>query len=654
MKYTRTFIILIFSFTFSYADFDKDIFLKTFYQADYREKVKMIANADFNEIKTIYPIIKDTLEKIKKFVYTNTESHEAKFLFDLIEANVSVHSGQFAKAVSILNNSLQYHCLNVNDSLRSLILLKQCLININDYSKALEIQKIIEKNWQRKSIALWEGVSKSTIYGYLGMYKYAIVERTKEYENGSKDNWETARLHNDIGVFYNRMNKYDSAETHFKLALSELKKTDIKKSGIDANYYSFFESLIKSNLAVGLLKKKKYKEALPYLLMDVRYSLQNKEYESAFNAYLGLIEIYLNLNNPDLAKKYLDTLDILDIKEFQYPKNIVRKYYWQSVYYEKLGDVNKSLEFLKQYIKLNDSIKELEKDLQTIHAEIAFSVQQKESAIKEKNASLAILKIQHEKSNMIKTYLIIFIIILLIAGFVLFKYYRDVQKHSIELEDNNKIIRQQNQIIQKSLQEKEMLIKEIHHRVKNNLQIINSIIRLQINKENNEKAQTLLNEISARIQSIALTHQLLYKKDKFLNINITEYLQHLCNQLVSAFSNDANIKLEYKIINSENIEQPLDVAIPLGLICSEVISNAIKYAYPNKTGKIDICFECVDEICKLIIKDYGIGIDLEKIKNSDTLGMELIKILSEQIDAEYTFRVDNGTTFELTFKRNTT
>jgi two-component sensor histidine kinase len=455
-------------------------------------------------------------------------------------------------------------------------------------------------------------------------------------------------MYNDIGVFYNRMQKYDSAEVNFKRALKELSQIDKKNK--DTYYYNFFVSLIKSNLAVGLLKTHRYKEAIPYLLIDVRNSLANKEYESAFNAYLGLIEAYINLNNLSLAKRYLDTLDILDIPEFRYPNNVVKKYYWKSVFYEKSGDIHKSLDFLKQYVKLKDSVLEHEKQLKAINAEIAYNVQEKDNALKEKTMALSILKLEQEKSNTLKTYLIIFIIILLIAGFILFRYYREAQKHSEELEKSNQLIQQQNQTIQKSLKEKEMLIKEIHHRVKNNLQIINSIIRLQMSKEKSENAQTLLNEISARIQSIALTHQMLYKKDQFLHINASEYLRHLCEQTISAFSDNTDIQLHSKI-DVDNLELPLDTAIPLGLICSEVITNAIKYAFPNKNGKIEVSFHCDEKNCTLIIKDNGIGIDLNKIDKSESLGIELIKLLSEQIDGQYSYKVDNGTIFQLVFNK---
>jgi two-component sensor histidine kinase/tetratricopeptide (TPR) repeat protein len=647
-KNLLTYLIVFFSLSNLFAQFDKDAFLKQFYKSDYKEKVRLVANIDFNDIKDIYPQIKDTLDKIKKFVYTQTSSNEAKFLFDLIEAKEAMYNAQFPKCISILNNALQYHCDNINDSLKSMLLLKECLLKINDYNKALEIHKLIEKNWNRKTIALWIGTPKSTIYSYLGIYKYAIAERRREYENGSHDHWETAKMYNDIGVFYNRMQKYDSAEVNFKRALKELSQIDKKNK--DTNYYNFFVSLIKSNLAVGLLKTHRYKEAIPYLLIDVRNSLANKEYESVFNAYLGLIEAYINLNNLSLAKRYLDTLDLLDIPEFRYPNNVVKKYYWKSFFYEKSEDIHKSLDFLKQYVKLKDSVLEHEKQLKAINAEIAYNVQEKDNALKEKTMALSILKLEQEKSNTIKTYLIIFIIILLIAGFILFKYYREAQKHSEELEKSNQLIQQQNQTIQKSLKEKEMLIKEIHHRVKNNLQIINSIIRLQMSKEKSENAQTLLNEISARIQSIALTHQMLYKKDQFLHINAAEYLRHLCEQTISAFSDNTNIQLHLKI-DADNLELPLDTAIPLGLICSEVITNAIKYAFPNKKGKIEVSFHCDEKNCTLIIKDNGIGIDLNKIDKSESLGIELIKLLSEQIDGQYSYKVDNGTIFQLVFNK---
>ncbi|GIV27536.1 MAG: hypothetical protein KatS3mg027_1350 [Bacteroidia bacterium] len=649
-KYLLSFVVILLCFK-GMADFDKHSFLKHFNSVNYKEKVALVANADFNEIKDIYPQIKDTLEKIKRKVYTNTSSNEAKFLFDLIEAKEAQSKSQFARCISILNNSLEYHCTNINDSLKALLLLKESYIKISDYNKALEVHKVIEKNWDRKTIALWIGTSKSTIYSLLGIYKYAIAERIREYEAGSKDHWETARMYNDIGVFYNRMQKYDSAEKYFNKALKELELVD--KKSIDINYYDFFVSLIKSNLAVGLLKNGKYKDALPYLLLDVRNSIKSKEYESAFNAYVGLIEVFIHLKNFSLAKQYLDTLDFYDYPEFRYPKNLTKKYYWTSIYYEKIGELKKSLDFLKQFIKLKDSIDELEKELQTINAEIAYNAQQNENAIKEKNIALSILKVQKEKSETVKVYLILFIVILLFSGFILYRYYKAVQKQNEELEKNNKIIQQQNQLIQKSLKEKEMLIKEIHHRVKNNLQIINSIIRLQLNKEDSEKSQVLLNEISARIQSIALTHQMLYKKEKFLEINANEYLKNLCQQIFTSFSDHSNISIRFSIDEKNEVELPLDIAIPLGLICSEVITNAIKYAFPdNRQGKIEVYFQCNENNCLLVIRDNGVGIDLSKTKRKDSLGMELIQLLSEQIEAQYSFKVDNGTIFELQFSKS--
>ncbi len=649
MKPITSIFLFIFSAYSLYADFDKEAFLKQFNKCNIKEKIILVANTDANELKDVYPQIADTLEKIKRYVYTQTSNNEAKFLLDLIEAKSAIFNNQFSKCISILNTTLQYHADNINDSLKALILLKECLIKISDYNKALEIHNIIEKNWNRKTIALWMGTYKSTIYGLLGIYKYAIAERIREYKNGSKDYWETARMYNDIGVFYNRMQKYDSAEKYFNKALSELE--NVHKNNIDKNYFDFFVTLIKSNLAVGLLKSKRYKEALPYLLMDIRQSIKNKEYESAFNAYIGVVEIFLNLNKLALAKKYLDTLDILDYTEFKYPKNLIKKYYWLAAYYEKAGELEKSINYLKQYVKLNDSVTQLEKELQAINSEIAHNAQQKENSIKEKNATLSILKVQQEKDKTVQTYLIIFIVILVAAGFILFRYYRDTQRKNEELEMNNATIQQQNLMIQKSLKEKEMLIKEIHHRVKNNLQIINSIIRLQLNKENNTHAQDLLNEISARIQSIALTHQMLYKKDKFLEINASEYLKHLCQQIITTFSDNSDIEIHFSFDNTETLDLSLDTAIPLGLICSEVLTNAVKYAFPDKKGKIDIHFYCNQSECTLKIKDNGIGIDLNKTRRKDSLGMELIQILSEQLEGKYTFKVENGTLFELSFPK---
>ncbi len=116
-KYILTYFLLLFVSFNVFADLDKEAFLKKFKSVDYKEKVRMVANLDFNDLEIVYPQIKDTLDRIKKMVYTQTESNEAKFLLDIIDANVSVIEGRFAQCVSILNSALQYHCDNINDSL---------------------------------------------------------------------------------------------------------------------------------------------------------------------------------------------------------------------------------------------------------------------------------------------------------------------------------------------------------------------------------------------------------------------------------------------------------------------------------------------------------------------------------------------------------
>lgn len=207
--------------------------------------------------------------------------------------------------------------------------------------------------------------------------------------------------------------------------------------------------------------------------------------------------------------------------------------------------------------------------------------------------------------------------------------------------------------LQSSLNEKDALLKEVYHRVKNNLQVMSSLLNLQILETKNESAVKALTESSARVKSMGLVHEMLYQTENLSSISISEYIHDLCKQLYNIYSIDST-RIELKL-DIEDIYFNIDTAIPFGLILNELISNSFKHAFPNNAhGHIIITLKNIKngdkEVKELIFQDDGIGIPVERdIESITTLGMQLISNLSKQINGEITFLRTPLTTFKLRF-----
>ena len=201
-----------------------------------------------------------------------------------------------------------------------------------------------------------------------------------------------------------------------------------------------------------------------------------------------------------------------------------------------------------------------------------------------------------------------------------------------------------------SLKEKEVLLKEIHHRVKNNLQVISSILNLQSSFITDEKIISILQESRNRVRTMAIIHENLYRTDDFSQINFTEYLENLMGNLISSYRVNQEILL---IKDYESVELVLDQAIPTGLIVNEIISNSLKYAWPNsQKGKISISLKEKNGIVYLELTDNGIGLPGEfEYLQTETLGLQLIATLIEQIDGEIKIENLNGTKYLINFEK---
>jgi len=198
------------------------------------------------------------------------------------------------------------------------------------------------------------------------------------------------------------------------------------------------------------------------------------------------------------------------------------------------------------------------------------------------------------------------------------------------------------------LQEKELLLSEVHHRVKNNLAIISGLLFMQSESVDDPKIKQILTESQSRIKSMAIIHDQLYKSENFSEINIQDYLKELTRKIASSYSStDKKIDID---IESSNFALPISQALTIGLIINELVINSYKYAFANTSkGKIKIRFNKKDKYF-FSVKDNGVGYPLaEKMEDVSSLGINLIRILVQQLKGEVKFINENGAVCNISF-----
>ena len=238
--------------------------------------------------------------------------------------------------------------------------------------------------------------------------------------------------------------------------------------------------------------------------------------------------------------------------------------------------------------------------------------------------------IQKSIYNKFLWYTLVFFLILTSALFYLLK--------------RNKTI---NTDLNQSLSENKFLFQEVHHRVKNNFQIISSLMNLQRMNSTDRVSNRMLKETQQRILSMALVHELLYKSDKIDEINADEYINDLIQTIVNMYD-DQKLNIQFSV-NTNNIILKLEQAIPMGLILNEAVTNSIKYAFPGHSkGFISISLEKLNSNESVLkIKDDGCGMNYEEELGKNTLGLELIEVLTEQLNGEKKFINNGGTQLEI-------
>jgi len=202
-----------------------------------------------------------------------------------------------------------------------------------------------------------------------------------------------------------------------------------------------------------------------------------------------------------------------------------------------------------------------------------------------------------------------------------------------------------------SLREKEILLREIHHRVKNNLQIISALLDLQSDSIRDEESLSLFRESQERIKAMALVHERLYKSKDFASIDFGEYVENLTRHLALSYVEDPE-RVSVKV-DTANFSLDIEEAIPCGLIINELISNALKHAFPaGRPGEIAVaCHANGEGIVTIEVRDSGVGLPNGlDLLNSETLGLQIVSMLTRQLRGSIEMTNNNGASFILTFK----
>jgi two-component sensor histidine kinase len=199
------------------------------------------------------------------------------------------------------------------------------------------------------------------------------------------------------------------------------------------------------------------------------------------------------------------------------------------------------------------------------------------------------------------------------------------------------------------LKEREVLLQEIHHRVKNNLQVISSLISLQVRGLDTGVCRDALTECQARVYTIALIHESLYESRDYSNLPFSDYVRSLVSSIFQLAGASSSVTLE---LDLAPVSLTVERAIPCGLILNELVVNALKHAFPDgRRGTIRVQLQNLpDDRVAMLVKDDGVGVPLDDADDGGPLGLQLVRTLAQQIHADLVVRRAIGTTVELNFR----
>jgi len=432
-----------------------------------------------------------------------------------------------------------------------------------------------------------------------GLEALAVIKNLQQ-KNPPHSLAERAVLYQSLAYCYQDRGAIDSTEKYFLASLAGYRKTGAELEVI---------SLVATDIASFYVTQKQFKKAAPYLDEAVKYKPSPS----------GSLHIQLLMFRVDSAA----------------------------------GNYLSSIQHLQHYISLHDSIFN-----ETTGKQIEELKIQYETEKKDKNIELLTKKDQLQQSvlrqaKITRNWVLGSSLLLIVLLAVVYNRYRLKQKSTQLLEEQQAIINQKNISLQHLVNEKEWLVKEIHHRVKNNFHIVMGLLGTQSGYLKNEEAIAAVKESQQRIHAMSLIHQRLYQSEILSAIDMPGYIHELVDYLKDSFDNGSSIKFHLQI---DRISLGLAYVVPIGLILNEAITNVSKYAFPNnRQGNIYISFIQSSDENRIVLSVRDDGVGLPQGFNGTkqvSMGMNLMKGLCEDIDGTFSIQSNSDTAIIVSFMYN--
>ena len=492
-------------------------------------------------------------------------------------------------------------------------------------------EEIVTGNYDLASEYYFEGIKLSeennlayatSIYHSLGVMFHTSdnFEKAKEYYTIA---YEKAKSENNIliqkkclinlGAIYSTLKEYQKAEE----MLLESLTLDIRK---DYDYSTY------ANLGNLYYRKKEYQKALPYLELATEQGQDNLDSEG--NLYF-LINVKAALKDSIGMDQIMARATIF-IEESVSARTNSLMLMAISNYYRKFGELELALEYRDKYLTIYEEIKEGQRDQTVYELETKYQTEKVQRDLEKEQAAQKLLY-----------FILGFTGILLVL--ISFFFYKNRK--------NNILLAKQKKMLEITVDEKNVLLKETHHRVKNSFQIVSSLLYLQSESITDKEAQNAIKEAQNRVRSMVLIHQKLYSKDQLVGIDTNEYISDLVNDIMESHQFQKHslaytLDIEPLILNVETIT-------PIGLIINELIVNVLKHAFNeiDENSLLTVSLKKKGEELILQIQDNGKGLQ-EKVKET-SFGIKLIKALSKKLKGNLKFdsQKDQGTLATLTIKR---
>lgn len=512
---------------------------------------------------------------------------------------------------------------------------------------------------------------------YQNALSYALAAE-KLTENTEVDGQWLSVLYNILGTIYSEMKFYDKSVEYYHKAIAIAKENNDTEgvTSITINTARGLYNRGKAAEALEILDSgykyyhgedcnvdypalyiliystlKKYDKARPYYEQLLKCS--NKEGSAGYidhiqqeKMYYAMIRFLVKTGQAEKTYIYIERLKKLAKKNNDlYNLSQLEKTHFESD--SATGNYLGAIQHFKDHKILNDSLFNINRTKQFADLQLKYETDKKDKNIKLLTQKSQLQQTRIEYEVFIRYIFIGSLVILSVILGLLYNRYCMKRKTNTILEAKQEEINRQNKKLQLLVDEKEWLVKEIHHRVKNNLQIVISLLNTQSAYLENEDALQAIQNSQHRMHAMSLIHQKLYQTENLSSINMSWYITELAEYLKDSFDNDDNIKFKLSL---SPIDLDVAQAVPLGLILNEAISNSIKYAFPERKGIISVLFEERENKYLLRIADNGSGLpDDFAAAERDSLGMNLMMGLAEQLDGTFNITSDNGVIITINF-----